>query len=49
MCLGEGKDLPGSPGGSDSHHGPRCRSWSPPQISRLVPADLAQEEAVRLG
>ena len=41
-ALGEGKDLPGSLGGSGPHHGPGCGF-------RLVPADLAQEEAVRLG
>lgn len=49
MCLGEGKDLPGSLGGTDPHHRPGCGVLVPPHISRLVPADLGQEEAVRLG
>lgn len=37
MCLGEGKDLPGSLGGSDPHHRPGCGVLVPPPYLQASP------------
>lgn len=37
MCLGEGKDLPGSLGGTDPHHRPGCGVLVPPPYLQASP------------